>query len=458
MTLHTCRDFVSWGNPLTAFEPYRTNYFLACFLLGVLGYTIVGSTNFAITSNTYRLGTGTNGSMNQGGNDVYAFQPNGYSVTVGDIGRILVIKSPTAPMVNSGLFRVTGVNITNNWWYINYRSGDTPPAETGVTWSLFENENVFVAAVNTTGNGIAGTYQGQGTASNSRIVLQSPHSTQWQVRLCYETNYDQPFQGGSVTPTANGGAVTCMPGFGGTAAGDFTPGGQHTHGPLFFNNHVQYSYLGTSMGLWPNGSNQARYYMWGDDSTGTCFAALRTIVGGTDSFIHFGLCINEELPLPPHNAQRLFVIGANGLVNGGNNGIYWACNSGASRDGMAFGLSNQPVSCHYSLYNPLFGGTFGTPSGNNPIRSSNVAGDNQYVAASELLPVDIMVGTQDVMNNYNGTNYEMLILEGRRLGTAPFVQMGRANYGYFQLSTDPTHSWLHLNDGIYLPWQGSILP
>lgn len=457
MALHVCRDFMSWGNPLNKFGPYFSNYLLTIFLVGTLGYVVVGQTNFNITGGTYLLGTGNNGSLNQGGGDVYAFAPNGYSVSAADIGRILVLRSPGNPMVNSGLFRVTGINTGNNWLYVNYRSGDVPPVETGMTWSLFENEFVFYGNINTTGNGIANTYQGQGSATQSRIILQSPSSLNWQVRICYENAYDQPNGGGSVTPSANGGAVTIAPGYGGTAAGDFAPGGQHLHGPLFFNNHSQYSYAGSSVGFWTNGSVQGRFYMWGDDSTGTCFAACRTVIGGTDSFAHFGVCVNEEQPLPPHPAQRLFAIGANGIVNGSNNGIYWDARAGANRNGMGFGLSNQPIGATYSLYNPLFGSTFGGSSGNNPARASFNAGDNQYIASSELIPVDIIVGTQDHLDNYAGSD-EIFIMEGRRLGTAPFVQMGRSNYGYFQISTDPQHAWLHLADGIYLPWQGSILP
>ena len=462
MTLHVCRDFLTWGNPLNQFGPYYANYLLAIFLRGVLGYAIVGQTNFNIDSPTYKLGTGIAGSLNQGGNDLYAFAPNGYTVTVADLGRILVLRSPGNPMVNSGLFRVTGINTTNNWLYINYRSGDVPPPETGVTWSVYENEFVFTGNITIGGNGVVNTYQGQGTANASRLILQSPSSLNWQVRICYETNYDQPFQGGSVTPTENGGAVTCMPGFGGTTAGDFIPGGPHLHGPLFFNNHVQYSYLGSSVGFWPNSpgtANQVRIYMWGDDSTGTCFAAARSVVpnNGNDTFIQFGLCINEEQPLPPHPVQRLFVIGANGLVNGGANGIYWACNANANRNGMAFGLSNQPISAIYSTYNPLFGGTFGGISANNALRNSPNGTDNQYTASTELVPVDVVAGTQDFLNNYANSN-EIFITEGRRIGTAPFVQCGRSNYGYFQVSSDPQRTWLHMNDGMYMPWQGSILP
>lgn len=459
MATHVCRDFLSWGNPLNMWEAYVINYLLSCFLRGVLQYTIIGQTNWNLDAAPYRLGFGSNGSLNQGGGDIYAFAiPLGtYIVSSADIGRVLAVKSPANGMVNSGLFRVTGINTTSNWLYINYRSGDTPPAETNMAWVLYENETVFNGNVTNGGNGIVNTYQTQGTANASRIVLQAPSSLNWQVRICVESNYDQPFQGGSTTPSSNGGSVTVAPGFGGTSTGDFPPGGQHLHGPLFFNNHVQYSYAGSSVGFFPNGNGQGRLYMWGDDTTGSCMAMFRAVVGGTDSFVHFGVCVNEEQPLPPHPAQRLFVVGANGIVNGSNNGIYWAARAGVNRNGVGYGLSNQPIGATYSLYNPLFGGTFGGSSGNNPIRASNNAGDNQYIAATELVPVDIIVGTQDYLDNFANSN-EIFILEGRRLGSAPFTYCGRSNYGNWQISTDSQRLWLHTEDGIYMPWQGSILP
>jgi len=466
MTLHTCRDFLETGVTLSNSSWVYAQYLTAIFLIGTLNYVIVGQTNFNLASATYLKASGNTASINQGGNDVYAVAvPAGtYVVSAADISRILVLKSPGNGMVNSGLFRITGINTTNNWFYINYRSGNVPPVESGVQWSVYENELVFYGNVNYTGNGSSTGYTGQGTATQSRIILQSPSSISWQVRIAFENSVDTGANGTSPSSGFSAGATMTV-GYGGTVAGDFTPGGQHTHGPLFFNNRGgvagNYSLLGTSVGFFP-ADNQCRHYYWGDDSTGSFFGAARPVVPTVSTFsngsmVHFGLPEDEELPLPPHNAQRLFVMGANTLTNGGNNGIYFQGDPPAGRGGMAFGLSNQPISCIYSLYNPLFGNTFGGTSGNNPARSSLNAGDNQYTASTELLPVDLVAGTMDYMNGY-GFNAEILILEGRRLGRAPFLRMGRTNYGYFQVSTDPNNSWLHLNDGIYLPWQGAILP
>lgn len=447
--LHVCRDFLSIGNPINLSCSRLLQYYLAIFMRTVLGYATVGQTNFNIDGATLRVGTGALGSINQGAGNEYAFSPNGYVVSSSDIGRILAVRSTSNPMVNSGLFRVTGIDTGNNWLFINYRSGDLPPAETGLTWALYASETVFNGILNFNGNGTAGTYEGQGSATQSRIILQSPSALAWQVRICFENSYDR--SAGVATDS------TIAPGFGGNLAGDFPVAGQHLHGPLYFNVHDS-TYYGTTCGFYPGGANQVRVYLWGDDSTGSVFGASRSVVNGIDAMIHFGLPENEELPLPPRSAQRLFVIGANTTTN--TNSITWTTQvstggtPGSGRGGMSFGLCNQPVSCTYSLYNRLVASGYSSTAA----RSLSTAGDNPYLAATELVSVDLMAGTILNYANAAGTNAMVLQLEGRRMGQAPIARQGRANYGYFQVATAGQQLWLHLNDGVYLPWQGSILP
>ncbi len=455
MALHVCRDFLSIGNPLSYVMGFITPYYLAMFLTTVLGYSIVGQTNFNITSAPFLLGSGVSGTLNQGAGLELAFLPNAYTVSIADVGRILVLKSPGNPMINSGLFRVTSVDTINNWLYINYRAGALPPAETGVTWGLFASESVWYPLLNFTGNGVVGTYQGQGAATQNRIILQSPSSTNYQVRIAIENDYDtgtaDSFGTGGTGPS-NGfaaGGMTVAPGYGGNSAGDFAVGGNHLHATQYFNSHASYL-LGLTVGWFPKG-NQSRIYMWGDDSTGTCLAAARSVVSGLDSFVHFGLTEDEEVPLPPNNAQRLFATGDNAF--GGGAGIFWACGTtSTARCGVSFGLSGQPITCIYSLYNATTNS--GEFSG-QPIRSSLNAGDNPYVSATELVTVDMLAGTLD---NTDGSGVEVWVLEGRRLGRAPFARLGRTNYGNYQTTTDSEQSWFHLVDGIFMPWQGPILP
>ena len=144
--LHVCRDFLSIGNPITLSCPWLVQYYLAIFMRTVLGYVTVGQTNFNVDGGTLRLGAGTAGSINQGVGNEYAFSPDGYVVSAADVGRILVVRSAANPLVNSGLFRVTGVDTVDNWFFINYRSGDLPPAESGLTWTLCASETVLMFA------------------------------------------------------------------------------------------------------------------------------------------------------------------------------------------------------------------------------------------------------------------------------------------------------------------------
>jgi hypothetical protein len=435
---------------------FISQYFLAIFLRRCLGYSVVGQTSFDIEGSTLLKSAGSSGALNQGVGNEFAFSlGNGYSVSVADIGRILAIRSSVNPMVNSGLFRVTGIDTGNNWLFLDYRCSDTPPVESGLTFGLYADETVFNSVLNFTGNGLTGTYTGTGSATQSRIILQSPSSLNWQVRIAVENTYDAGFNsGGGVGPAAGaGGAGTSVaPGFGGNTSGDFQPGGQHLHSTLFFNKHTT-TLTGATVGLFPAGSNQARVYIWGDDVTGSTFIATRTVVAGSDSFAHFGLPENDETPLPLKPAQRLFAMGANTPSNNGSNGIYMSTGTSTARGGAAFGLSNQPISCIYSYYTRLDAGLYDSGG----IRNSSVASDNPYLNATELLTVDLVAGTMDVQAAIAGTD-EIQILEGRRLGVAPLMRLGRGNYGYFQIATDASRSWLHLSDGIYMPWQGSILP
>lgn len=453
MTLHVCRDFLTSGILTNMFMPHQCLYYTAMFCRAILNYTVVGQTNFNLDGATLRIASGAAGSLNQGSTDMYAFAPNGYTVSADDINRILAVRSPGHPMVNSGLFRITGVDTVNNWFYIDYRSGDTPPAETGMSWVLYEHESVFMANLNTTGNGSSTEYAGRGSATQSRIILQSPHSTAWQVRIAVENSADYDSSTGAVGPV-----VTTAPGYGGNSAGDFPVAGQCLHSALYFNKRIQ-ELKGGAVGWVPNapgGNTQSRIYMWGDDVTGTFVGAARQVVmSDSDSWFAFGLPEDEEIPLPPKNVQRLFAIGASGTINGGRNGIYW--NTGPvntdTRSGVAFGLSNQPISCIFSIYVPLVNVQWSS----RPARNTLTAGDNPYLASTELLTVDLLAGTHD--NMYLADGNERYVLEGRRLGRAPFMRMGRANYGYFQIApTLDGNTWLHMSDGVYLPWKGAILP
>lgn len=459
MTLHVCRDFLTLANPLTLQADYVALYLSALFCRSCLNYATVGNTNFNIDGAAFLRGNGTNGSINQGGSNTYAFSPDGYTVTSGDVGCILGVHSNDNPMVNSGLFRVSSVDTVNNWFILNYRSGDTPPVESGMSWRLFVNENI---ALNTNfkdgPNGQAGTYQGQGAATTSRLILQSPDASAWQVRFTVESTADAAdttFQlSYACTPTS------IAPGFGGNASGDFAVAGTHLHGPYWFNT-ADANYKGTCVTLGGGyAGGQFRLYMWGDDSTGSVVAAVRNSFSVFNSVAAWGLCEDEEMPLPPKNVQRLFAYGTWNTVA---NHISWASGPSATLLGsgqftylnaVGFGLSEEPI---VGVAAPYFYVSGADPEGfQYTPRTSLYAADNPYIAASELQTVDVVVGGWDVPNAIAQAQY--LTLEVRRLGRFPFARLGRNNFGDFMVSTDPTHSWLQLSDGMYLPWQGSILP
>lgn len=456
MALHVCRDFAA--QPFLGGLGDLCLYYLAMFTRVCLGYTVVGQISFDIDGSDLRIAHGTSGALNMGPGDERMFQPDGHAVSADDVGRILVLRSPANGMVNSGLFRVIGIDVGRNMLNINYRSTDVPPAEVGMSWGLYANELTFINTVSNDNGGGTGYTGWTINSPQTRIILRSPSPVGWQVRLTVE-NVDDYF--------TNGGPVTVLdtvaPGFNGDSNGDFSPGGDHLHGGLFFN-RASDKFAGTTVG-WtgglPQGVTAGRIYIWGSDVTGNVVAVSRCTFPDTssgNSWCMFGIPDDEEQPLPPRSIHRLFVMGANGVANNSQNGTYWA--SGPQQDfargGVAFGLCNQPISCLFSTYGFIFGTTSTTK-----VRNDQTAGDNPYLNATELVPVDLVAGTYDQMRDHAVTSNvgsEYLVSEVRRMGRAPFVRLGRANYGYFQITNDQTHSWLHVSDGIYLPWKGSSLP
>jgi hypothetical protein len=439
------------------------------FLRGVLGFTVVGQTNFNIDSGSITKGSGvSNASINQGlGNEFAVAIPTGsYSVGVSDVNRILALKSTTNPKLNSGLFRVTGINTTSNWLYILNRSLDQLPAESGLTWRLFEKEQTvvptFVNDTNATPGVYDRTYHGNGASTTSRIILQSPHSTAWQVRICVEWNEDV---GTTVSFGKMGAPCSFAPGVNGDASGDFAVGGQHLHIPMWFNVVDQ----GSAASLNTNGSCPGmdayesnlpttattvlaqRYYIWGDDVTGTTCIIARQAGYGGEGIVAFGLPEFEEEPLPTNVIHRLFTFG-----NTGCEAIRLSANSRTTdgitfaQMGAAFGLNNQPVSCVPSNFCFM-----SQNAQNSSIADSSLAADSPYIGASELYPWDLIAGTWDFTDTYTRP---YLLLEPRRLGSFPMARRGRENFNLFSTSVDASRSYLHVGSGIFLPWSGSILP
>jgi len=440
--LHVCRDFITLGNTNI---PQACVYFHAIFLRTVMNFTVVGNTGFNLDGGTFTLGSGGNGTISAASGFTNRFTPDGgYVVSSNDINRILVIKSNLNPMLTSGLWRVTGVDTVSNQLILGLR-GEPPVAETGLTWRLHPAETSFTFNQGTNGN--TNQYRGRTSASNTaRIILQAPHATGWQVRLTYESTTDVS------TPLPRS---TIAPGMVGDTLGDFPVGGNHLHPMLFFNTSVQNNpYVGYTAGWTLDVTAMLRFYIWGEDSTGTVVGCTRQVdSSNTNSMVAYGFPEDEEYPTDAVTVRRLFVYGQNS--NGLNSNILNFQSGPRQSIGncmTAFGYSGQPIAGGTSVYCYLTGQQFDT---DGPRYNGN-GSDDPFLAVTQLLTVDLIAGTWDYMD-FNG-QAQSLFLEPRRLGRFPIARMGRSNYGSWTTSTDGPRQWLHTLNGVYLPWSGAILP
>lgn len=489
MAIHTCRDFLSLS-PTGAHDspsfPSASMYLTALFLHGVLNYQVVGKTNFEIqyTNNPSRffIASGTGASINFGAGSGSVVAIPGFPFTTTILNNcILALRSDAFPRFNSGLFRITGSDIPNNRLIIDYRSTDSPPAETGsLQWKLYVPEYMpGIYPVSGAGLSVpndiqqpgfpyfpaggsptsAVGYKSSGLYTGRRIILQSPHSSSWQVRLCYESSTDRAGATGFKSQ------VTCAPGFGGNSVGDFPSGSldnsvtpsEHLHGPLWFDSNqagTSSHYRGTVVGIegYSNGADsdigqgQLRFSAWGDSVSGSACFVQRNITNQADAWFSFGMAEDDE-PLPPRTSQRLFAIGRSG---NDTMDVFWNNGSAAQRAlcGVAFGLNMQPVNCVMALYDYV--GNMGTTG----IKSEAVASDNGFLGVSELQKVDLWAGTadcgEDEITPWPASN--VLRYDPRRMGSMPIARLGRANFTTWSLSSDS--AWYHAKNGVYFPWSG----
>lgn len=460
--LHICRDFLSKHNSTLSpnFATF-TAYITACFLSGVLNYTQVGHTNFDVENASMTKGSGTNdANLNLGGTLSRAVQlPGSYVVSISDIDRIIALKSNVNSRYNSGLYRISAIDSVTNSVILNARSWSTLPiVETNLSWKIFEKEEnaSFSSGLNTQA---AGSYRGWGNATTSRVILQSPHTSGWQVRLCVENSTDAS----SIGQDMNVAGVTLSPGFGGNSSGDFAVGGRHLHSSLYYNTsptNVVSKVSGRTPGpaAAPTHTAQpARYYFWGDDETGTCFILSRQhgTVAESQMMCCFGLPEDEEFYPDQEDVHRLFVLG-NSRANNSSTQQYSL--SYSFRDvnstyirGAAFGLGMQPVSCCPSSWcflnaNVQFG----------DITNFSTATRDSFTQKTELLKWDLIAGTH--VYGDGSTQPNVIDLEPRRIGSLPFARRGRANAPVWSTSIDTDRSWLHIDYSLYMPWEGQVIP
>jgi hypothetical protein len=442
MTVFISRDFPQYD---VAFNPNFGMYCLSIFTYAVMGFSVAGYTSFDIEAN--KLAEGTAASINQGGDDdlAVAIPPGDHTVTITDIGKVLVLKSSTNPKHNAGLFRIIGVDIGNNWVYIDYRSADSPPAETGMSYFIFNNESSFSFSASP-GSGTGTEYRTKGDSTAARVILESPDG--WQVRFTRESTTDD-------SNIASDFSITC--GINGDSAGDWEIAGEHTHHPLWYNDYARGSR--NLMASINGGNTPSRFYMWGDNETGTIVGIWRHAGGdGAEGIVAFGLTEDEEEPLPESIVGRCFAIGPRGDTSQSVLYLGFGEYDNSHYGGNAYGDHGIPVGCVLAQYVPLslqdtqyFDATLGAP------QFSGQASDSIISKKLELLPTEVVAGTWDQM--YGTSTVPTIVPSPRRIGTCPLIRVGRANIGDFVLTSNSSDSWFHTRNGVYMPWGGpGILP
>lgn len=456
MTTHLCRDFLA--KPTTTYIPANVSlYFAAIFFRHVIGFTQVGHTNFNINSGSMTLASGATATLNPAaGLNAYVTIPSGtYAVSITDVDRILALKSSANPMLNSGLFRVSAIDTSSNSLICSLRAQSAFVSETNVSWALCEHESTAISGFTNATNALAaGSYRGWGSSTCSRLILQSPHSSSWQVRLNYETTYDASESSATLTIAQ----ATIAPGFSGSSVGDYTPGGPHLHTPLWWNalnSRTAYTVPGLYYTNDAIAEGFIRFSAWGDDSTGTCLFIVRSAntTYPYDTMLAVGFPEDEEF-VSTDALFRIFSYGNNlNFQRKTNSAVSFnqglAYNAGNhSTFGAAYGLSRQPVACAVASYSYLL-----SQSISAGVFDDSLASDSAFINGLELEPVDLIAGTYDVTNT---AATQGLLLEPRRMGRLPFARAGRKNYPQWTTTVD--NLWLHTTNGVFLPWSGSIAP
>lgn len=438
MTIHLCRDFPTL---VSASSPGTNMYALSIFMTHVLGFGIVGSTNFPLESSSYRIAQGLAGdqtaSINLGAGQEYrVLIPTGsHTVSDSDIDRILVLKSNDNPRKNSGLFRVISASVDANTLEVDYRTNDVPPAEDGMTWRLYESENTVSGTWSSGSTGLE-RYNSHRSASCSRVILRNPKElNDWSVRLCMESDVDIS----GAVPVG----MTVAPGWLNLEPsehhlrGDFTNDDYHTHGAMWFDTTGSV-YRGSAVGigvlnggLWTDG--QWRITIVGDDDRGTVLMANRsgTLPTTNDALVVFGLPDDEEEDIEFRTdegnvkARRLFVFGT--AFEG--NHLTWrqGFQNESLPQGMSWGVCGSPVPAVMSSYADI-------RNVSTPARAASGRDDSVFTSTTELLDVEVIAGTLDVCQAWDDD--PLFHFEPRRLGVLPLAKQGRTNFDEWTVTND----------------------
>lgn len=443
MTIHISRDLhvqtSNIVNPLFSTDgSYSVMFLIACFLRGILNFTVVGNTGLDIDASPWLLGSGTTAGFSDFSKPytIVDIDPLEYVVSIDDLGSILVLKSALYPRHNSGLYRVVNVDVNQNSFHIDFATPDQPKAESNISWRLQRMEagyHIFNRASTSPTNYV---YKAEGSNTCTRIILQSPHVTGWQVRLAIEDDYDDGLLG----------AYTIAPGFDGNSSGDFPAGGKHLHLAQWMHNYYSNSNWITPMHVGLNPASLSFYQgaklmFWGDTETGSCAIVKR---GAQHQWVCFGIPDDEEdNTLDP--IYRLFVFFGGRDYNDGMT----VFKKNFNPNGLAWCEREMPHIASLSSYAPLVAtGDLGVGhffKRQNAVRNML---SNQY----DLLPLDVYSGVYDTFT-YDIPVPNRMIMP-RRMGQLPFFRFSSATYPMWCPLNDASNSWYHTVNGLWLPWSG----
>lgn len=469
---HLCRDFLTLAS---ASSPGTNMYALSIFMQIVGGFSTIGQTNFDVLG-SYQAGSGSmlargiSGSINTGFGTHEVQLPTGsYLVSSADVGRILALRSQQFTRSNSGLFRVTGFDAPNNALVIDYRTATAPPPENFLLWGLFVDEVTASLSWQTGSNGDINygsfTPNTSSVASASRVILQSPDQSSWQVRMCLESLHDVS----GAVPSG----FSIAPGYGGADLGDFLPLSSnpgvnqrlYLHGAAFYNT-TSSQYRGMTVGLTPSSQvsgsfwtkGQWRISMMVSDVSGTCAIVNHNVnlpvtanVSGSGWCV-FGLTEDESefpgqanLSDPTVNIQRLFVVGSSNPQSN----LTWTSQFHLDNNIQVIGWSKlgYPVAGVVSLYSDISNPATGH------VRYLTTATDSPWIGETELLDAEILLGTIDVTVSASSTT-PLWPIQPRRLGRLPMFMQGRANYTQWAVTGDA--GWYHTEDGVFMQWGGPV--
>lgn len=347
----------------------------------------------------------------------YIIQPAG-AFSLG----LITVATNTSPIVITTSSTQTGI-VTGQKVLITGGAGNT--AVNG-TWTVTMINATQLSLNGSTGNGtytpnsaslnLAG-YGSDGPAPNSRIILQSPHPSGWQVKFAMEST------------SSNYPLVSVALGYGGNSAGDFPVGGTVTssHQFLDVNPLITTVYSNTVVGG-GNAATPSRTTIVGDDGGQAILVYTRPAAGNT-GLTTFGICDNEPTPLFP-NSDRIFCYGSS--INGDFGVVAFRVIS-AQIVGNTF-RGSVPEYCAVAGWCNLDGTSL-----TSPMKSAN-AGDSPFTSSTEIVPWEVWGGTYNdsALNVAGSSSPTIFSLDQRFMGTAPFVRNGRDNFGNYTLSTDST--------------------